>query len=111
MSSNIVFDHISADWNQDEGIGVTTANNITFSYNIVAEPVGQAGKGTIPVGGSLVRSRRSTVTMTNIDFHHNLTMNNSHRNPLMRNRSSRLVNNLWYNLELIWPTCQRRRLG
>jgi len=35
--------------------------------------------------------------MVNIDMHHNLTMNNSHRNPLLRNKSSRLVNNLFYN--------------
>jgi hypothetical protein len=30
-------------------------------------------------------------------MHHNLTMNNNHRNPLLRNKSSRVVNNLWYN--------------
>jgi hypothetical protein len=30
-------------------------------------------------------------------MHHNLTMNNNHRNPLLRNKSSRIVNNLWYN--------------
>ena len=35
--------------------------------------------------------------MTDVDLHHNLTMNNTHRNPLMRIKSGRLINNLWYN--------------
>ena len=39
-----------------------------------------------------------TILMTNVDIHHNLTMNNSHRNPLMRTKSTRIVNNLHYNL-------------
>ena len=35
--------------------------------------------------------------MTNIDWHHNLFINNSHRNPLLRSKSVRMVNNLYYN--------------
>ena len=54
---NMVFDHISAVWNQDEGFGITTANNVTFSYNIVGEADGQAGQGHHTVGGSSGRSR------------------------------------------------------
>ncbi len=36
--------------------------------------------------------------VTDVDIHHNLTMNNTHRNPLWRIKSGRLVNNIFYNL-------------
>ena len=47
--------------------------------------------------------------MTNIDIHHNLTMNNSHRNPLLRTKSTRIVNNLCYNHAQLRQPRKRRR--
>ena len=96
-TSDIVFDHISLTWNQDEGFDGAAARNLTYSYNLVGEPVGsteEAHPTSWAWGGS---NSSVSSTMVNIDLHHNLTMNNSHRNPLMRGRSSRVVNNLWYN--------------
>ena len=101
--NDMVFDHMSVVWNQDEGFGITTANNVTFSWNIAGEAVGQAGQGHATTWGILGKEPATTITMTNIDFHNNLTMNNSNRNPLLRNKSSRVVNNLFYNLLLTGP--------
>jgi hypothetical protein len=98
---NVVLDHNSYSWNQDEGIGIWDATayrsrvkNITISSNLLAE--GLLGHSTgIVVGGDAVKGL--VQQMTDIDIHHNLTMNNSHRNPLLMNKSSRIVNNIYYN--------------
>ena len=91
---NIVIDHSSLSWNQDEGIGPwSIKNNVTLSWNLFAE--GIQGHAT----GILTGSGDSTVAanMTNIDMHHNLIMNNTHRNPQIGNKSTRFVNNINYN--------------
>ncbi|MCI0628781.1 MAG: hypothetical protein L0387_45250 [Acidobacteria bacterium] len=97
-SYNVMVDHNSVSWNQDEGIGAyrnTTApvNNITLSWNLVAE-------GLVPHSTGYLTGAETKAWadgMTDIDLHHNLTMNDSHRNPLLNNKSSRVVNNLFYN--------------
>ncbi|MGH8646648.1 MAG: hypothetical protein ACREX4_20195, partial [Gammaproteobacteria bacterium] len=38
--NNSIFDHVTVQWNQDEGVAAANVNNITFSYFLVAEPVG-----------------------------------------------------------------------
>jgi hypothetical protein len=96
---NVILDHNSASWNQDEAIGVWDATasrartkNITLSYNLMAE--GLLGHSTgIVTGGN----GGLNVNMTNVDMFRNLTITNSHRNPLALNKSSRIVNNLYYN--------------
>ncbi len=81
-----IFDHLSLSWNQDEGINPHV--NTTISHSLIC-----CGFNTHPTG-ILSDSGASGV---NEDIHHNLVMNNSHRNPLLRNKSSRVVNNIWYN--------------
>jgi hypothetical protein len=98
-SYNMMIDHNSVEWNQDEGISIwsdTTGavKNVTVSFNLIAEGLKQHSTGLI-VGGS----GSSGSLTTDIDIHHNLTMNNSHRNPLLTNKSSRLINNIFYNYE------------
>jgi hypothetical protein len=85
-------------WNQDEGLSAWhgdggVQNNITFSWNLVAE--GLEGHSTGYITGAQTKAAADVVT--NIDMHHNLTMNNSHRNPLFKHKSGRIVNNLFYN--------------
>ena len=99
-SYNVVINHVSSTWNQDENIGgwsaSTPVHDVTVSWNLVAEGIRSTHEwhstGYI-TGGSAAGAGG----MTNFDWHHNLTMNNSHRNPLAKNRSSRIVNNLTYN--------------
>lgn len=92
---DIMVDHVSTSWNQDEGIGSwgwsgSDPYNITIANNLIAEGLSSHSTGAI-TGGANANSQ------TNIDYYRNLFMNNSHRNPLLKNKSSRIVNNLWYN--------------
>jgi pectate lyase len=95
---DVMADHNSTSWNMDEGMGSwgwTTDHpkNITYSYNLVAE--GLEGHSTGYITGS--NDAAFADAQTNIDFHHNLTMNNTHRNPFLGNKSTRWVNNINYN--------------
>jgi pectate lyase len=95
---DIIADHNSLSWNQDEGFGVwrgdgPALSHITFSMNLIAEGLASHSTGII-VGAS---SHGWNDEVTNIDIHHNLVMNNNHRNPLMQNKSGRIVNNIFYN--------------
>lgn len=97
-SYNMMIDHNSINWNQDEGIGIWSdtslpIKNVTLSNNLIAE-------GLYPHStGIIVGSDNSSVAaqMTDIDMYNNLSMNNSHRNPLLTNKSSRIINNIIYN--------------
>jgi pectate lyase len=95
-SYNIVFDHCSYSWTQDENIQVWNSGNtpppreITFSNNLVYEPL-KAHAVSILTGGT------NADNMINIDFHHNLVANSSHRNPLIKSKSVRWINNIVYN--------------
>lgn len=92
-----IADHISVQWTQDESVGwASDGEDSTLSYSLVSEPL--AGHPT----GWFTQGNKPTVSaaLTNIDMHHNLLMNSSHRNPLLRSKSVRVVNNLIYNKKL-----------
>lgn len=97
---NIIFDHCSFSWTQDEnntvwGEGEKTVapHDITFSWSIVSEPLKKHPTSIITGSNSNAQSD----AMTDIDFHHNLVANSSHRNPLVKNKTFRFVNNIVYN--------------
>ena len=95
---NVMIDHNTSQWNIDEGIAVWNnsgdrVNDITISWNLIAEGLGAHATGMVT--GSATNAPSNL--QTNVDFHHNLVMNNSHRNPLLKNKSTRYVNNLHYN--------------
>ena len=99
---NVMIDHNDSQWNIDEGFVAwqtyaysgTRLNNITFSWNLGAE--GLSPHSTASITGS--KTNTQSDLMTNIDWHHNLFMNDSDRNPLIKNKSARYVNNLHYNV-------------
>lgn len=106
-SYNVMIDHNSTWWNQDEGIGAwrgtnNPLKNITISYNIMAEGLAGHSTGTL-IGGS------GAAEITNIDLHHNLTMNNNHRNPSVAAATMRHVNNITYNNQ--WRLVQLQSEG
>jgi pectate lyase len=92
---NIIVDHCSLSWATDECLDIwsTTdpAHNVTFSWNIIAETL--AGHST----GLLTGSDVNSAGMLDIAVHHNLFINNSHRNPLIKVGSARVINNIAYN--------------
>lgn len=72
-SANMMFDHLTVTWNQDEGFGTNATGNMTLQYLIVAQAVGQEGQAHGTSWGILGKEPPQTVKMTNIDLHHNLT--------------------------------------
>lgn len=94
-SYNMMIDHNSVQWNQDEGLSVYSGfepvKNVTFSNNLVAEGLYPHSTGYL-IGAT---TPALNAQMTDIDFYNNLTMNNSHRNPLLTNKSSRVINNIF----------------
>lgn len=94
----VIFDHVSVSWGQDENGGswaLTTRSpkNITYQWSMMYEPL-----LAHPVNFMTGAYNNATAElMTNIDFHHSFLANSSHRNPLIKNKTFRLVNNLIYN--------------
>jgi pectate lyase len=93
---DIILDHNSTSWNCDEGISTVgwapslDPRNLTVSSNLIAE-------GLDPHSTSMMSGGDNAVNQINFDIIRNLVMNDNHRNPLLKNKSSRIVNNIWYN--------------
>jgi pectate lyase len=98
-TENVVIDHNSVSWNQDEGIGIWRGNSekslrdVTISWNLLAEPL-TSHPTSLLIGAS---SRTLADGLTDADIHHNLVISANHRNPLAKNKSMRLINNIFYN--------------
>lgn len=97
--SNVIYDHCSMSWTQDENgevWGDSLVNeqpkNVTYSWSIFAEPLIQHSKNFITGANS-----NKSDTMVNIDIHHSLFANSSERSPLIKNKTFRFVNNIVYN--------------
>jgi pectate lyase len=97
---NVVIDHNSISWNEDEGIGVWGNStepmyDITLSWNLLAEPLANHPTSL------LIGAERRTFAdaMTDVDIHHNLVISANHRNPLAKNKSMRLISNIFYNYD------------
>ena len=109
---NIILDHVTSRWAGNK-LWITTSNyvgpnrSITTSWSLFYEPHAghPVGPGTAgnPVGcpdappdKSLENPCFSSLE-TDIDFHHDMFVNISHRIPEVDNRTVRWVNNLTYN--------------
>ncbi len=98
---NIVVDHVSVTWCQDENITIwantsdpgKAPRDTTLSWSLVAEPLSDHPVNIIT--GSDYKAEVNA--QTDIDFHHNFIANSSHRNPLFKHKRGRFVNNLVYN--------------
>ena len=95
---NVIASNNSLSWNQDEGFDIWNGAgrpiyNVTMSMNLIAEGLDSHSTGMLTGGGGDAKSR----DVHDIDFIQNLVMNNSHRNPLMLNKSGRIINNIFYN--------------
>ena len=94
----IIFDHISASWGQDENAEVWSdvaraPKNITYQWSMIYEPL-LAHPVNLLTGAS---SSAVADNMTDLDLHHSILANSSHRNPMIKTRSFRVVNSLVYN--------------
>jgi len=96
---NIIVDHCSMMWTTDENADAwgdvveDAPRNVTISWNILAEPL-KAHPTNFLTGSGFTNVADA---MKDIDAHHNLMANSSHRNPLIKNKTFRFVNNIVYN--------------
>jgi hypothetical protein len=97
-SYNIMLDHLSLAWSQDDSLGMWSAGtlrDVTAQYSIVAEGFTTQATGTI----TGAPSSTTAAGMTNIDLHHNYTVSFDHRGPFAGNKTGREVNTIAYNLK------------
>jgi pectate lyase len=93
-----IADHCSISWTQDENGSIwgnssgPQPHDITFSWSIFAEPL-----GSHPTNFMTGSSGNASEYMTNVDVHHSFLANSSLRNPLIKNKTFRFVNNIVYN--------------
>ncbi|QQS20556.1 MAG: hypothetical protein IPL87_03215 [Candidatus Moraniibacteriota bacterium] len=97
-SKNVVIDHVTSSWSQDD-FGIwgganphTQPKEITFSNVITSEGLMDHSTGFI-VG----QNDGLSEYITDIDIHNSLFANMHHRNPLVKNKSFRFINNIVYN--------------
>ncbi|HEY2762223.1 MAG TPA: PEP-CTERM sorting domain-containing protein [Pirellulales bacterium] len=75
IATNMIVDHVSTSWSQDEDLSLDNANsNVTVQNSIIADSL---SGGDNHAYGSLVRAR----TNSNVTFANNLYANNRSRNP------------------------------
>ena len=99
---NIVFDHISAQWSNDEVFSIhtvdfanggTDAADITLQRSIIAEGLREHSTGSLVVFNPGVEP-----PIEKISIHHNLYAHNSHRNPRIGATTDvQITNNIVYN--------------
>lgn len=94
---NIVIDHVSISWGDDENLSFnpgpdnTLANNATFSNNLIAEANGRAGSHNY---GTLIAAGTKNFSLVG-----NLWMSHKERQPRINGLvNANLVNNLSYNI-------------
>ncbi|HUI08413.1 MAG TPA: hypothetical protein VL486_15540 [Verrucomicrobiae bacterium] len=95
---NVIADHVSASWSEDEALSVTWSDGVTVQWSIISEPLNfscrNEGSGIENHGyGSLLRYGSG-----GLSFHHNLYAHCWSRNPRLGD-SIHLdwVNNVLYN--------------
>jgi hypothetical protein len=103
---NIIFDHITTRWAGNKlwlalsnyvgpNHGITTQWSMFYEPH-AAHPVGP-GTGTNPGCSATSSSPCFSASEKDIDFHHNIFANMSHRIPESTNYSTRWINNIVYN--------------
>ena len=104
-STDVIVDHCTLLWAQDKtflaawGWGQAPPHyqkNITLSWSILAEAI--IGHSVHVITGAATPEPANHET--DIDFHHNYLISASHRNPLLKNMSTRWINNVVFNWRL-----------
>jgi pectate lyase len=92
---NIVLDHISASWSEDETVSTWYgAHDITISWSIISEALNRSRHRKKTHSAGLLIGDSSY----NVSVHHNLLAHNDFRNPLISKGGTHdIVNNIIYN--------------
>jgi pectate lyase len=92
---NVVLDHVSASWGEDETISTWYgAHDITISWSIISEALDESRHRKETHSAGLLIGDSSY----NVSVHHNLLAHNDFRNPLISEGGTHdIVNNIIYN--------------
>jgi pectate lyase len=102
-SYDVIIDHSSFGWQDDDNDAWGNVRNVTFQWNIFAE----ASKGLL-VGAPPGRGQE----MGSISIHHNYIASNFARNPLITGDGpTEVVNNVIYNWKAFGTEIQNRGAG
>jgi pectate lyase len=102
-AQNVIFDHCSLFWSNRNISGMygngnypvnSAPKNCTYSNCILAESLNN-DEYTGPIMAAATRDHADV--MTDMDFHHNYVTAMNHRVPLVRAKSGRVTNNIFYN--------------
>ena len=101
---SVIIDHCSFSWATDENVTLYSVDSplrdITFSWCISSEGVRpEATQHNVHGAGIIVGSVRRADLLENIDVHHNLFAHNQFRNPYIKGKSARVINNITYDWE------------
>ena len=98
---DIVLDHISTAWGNDESVsispdklagGAQDADHITIQWSLIAATL------TPHATGSIIGGDHDEAAIRQISVHHNAYIHNSHRNPLLKQvKCAEVINNVVYN--------------
>lgn len=92
---NVVLDHISASWGEDETVSTWYgAHDITISWSIISEALNRSRHRKKTHSAGLLIGDGSY----NVSVHHNLLAHNDFRNPLISKGGTHdIINNVVYN--------------
>jgi pectate lyase len=92
---NVVLDHISASWSEDETVSTWYgAHDITISWSIISEALNRSRHRKKTHSAGLLIGDSSY----NVSVHHNLLADNDFRNPLISKGGTHdIINNVIYN--------------
>jgi pectate lyase len=95
---NVIIDHCSLGWSNDENAEIWSfenpAHDITWSWNLLHEGLTGVEDWSL---GLVTGSDVNVEDMVNITVQHNAFINFSHRLPLIKVKSAKVINNLIYN--------------
>ena len=101
-SSSVIADHLSITWGPDENLDLYSADgntlrDVTIQRSLIAEAF-NTGEGSA-LGGLMSGRKESGFwrRLSRIDLHHCVLAHNTHRNPRVITRGTRIVNNVIFN--------------
>jgi pectate lyase len=94
---NVVLDHLSARWWGDKGLLMMSNDAGPVHDNVMQWSLFYEPNKAHPVGPMTDATTSPATADNNLDFHHNMFVNTSHRLPLFNTKSGRWECNLVYN--------------
>ena len=97
---NIIFDHLSISWGEDENFTCYSISNptynITLQWSMICEGL-YGSDHNDHSAGAIFGSVEAADKVYNVSLHHNFFSNNSFRSPYIKNKNTELINNITYN--------------